>query len=214
MRIIELFSVGAVALAVMLCGFGASATMNPNYGTTTYFSTEDEMPSPDPPIYDVDRRETEDGNEDDDDSSDPDSSLFGQIIGGVDSFFEDLNGKNLNKVSLFDLQKNSGQSSDDDFSSDPFMGAKGESLENMSEAEIAEYNKRLSKKFNFGDDNSNSAPKKSKLLFTNVIVPVDLTTQYVLIIIIFLIAAGGAVGYYFWKKSEEEDKKSSEENYD
>ena len=64
------------------------------------------------------------------------------------------------------------------------------------------------KQVTFGNQDSGAAPKKSKLIFTNVVIPIDLTTQYVLISMAFLIAVGSAVGYYLWKKNNKPENKA------
>jgi len=207
---VAIFILLMIASGIPLTANGAS------YGTTTFFLEKDEKPSANPPIYDVGAsvsKNVEDKKKDEPSDSDSDSggSLFNQIVGGISSFFGD-SGVPLNstKTSLFDLQGNSDQNSsgdsDGDYSGEYIMGARGESYENMNAEEVANYNNRISKGFSFSDSAS-TAPKKSKLLFTNIMVPVDMTTQYVLIVLVFAIAIGGAVGYYLWKKGEIADKK-------
>jgi len=198
--------------------FSSAETLNPNYGTTTFFSTKDAKPSANPPMYDVGASATGHDSSDENKnggSSSSSGSLFGQIIGGIGSLFGNPTVPNDSaKTSLFDLQKNSDQNSQGDSSGNSsgevIMGARGESLENMSADQIAAYNNKFSK-MNFNIDSGAVAPKKSKLIFTNVIIPVDLTTQYVLIVFVFVIAVGGAIGYYFWKKNAEAEKPSNEE---
>ncbi len=207
---IAIFTLSMIANSISLTANGAS------YGTTTFFSEKDEKPSANPPIYDVGASVSKNvkDKKKDNSSDDPDAggSLFGQIIGGIGSFFGDSGvPASSTRTSLFDLQgdfdQNSSGDSGGDSTGEYIMGARGESYENMSAEEAADYNDRISKGFNFSDSGSATAPKKSKLLFTNIIVPVDMTTQYVLIILVFVIAVGGAVGYYLWKKGEAADKK-------
>lgn len=204
---IAIFTLSMIASGIPLAANSAS------YGTTTFFSEKDEKPSAAPPIYDVGAsvsKNVEDKKKDEPSDSYSGGSLFNQIVGGISSFFGD-SGVPLNstKASLFDLQGNSDQSSsgdsDGDYSGEYIMGARGESYENMNAEEVANYNNRISKGFSFSDSAS-TTPKKSKLLFTNIMVPVDMTTQYVLIALVFAIAIGGAVGYYLWKKGEAADK--------
>ena len=116
------------------------------------------------------------------------------------SFFDVQNGNDL-------TSQNSGNSSNAAADSASFMGPRGE---NTGLSEVDNYNNKLAE-FNMGA--GQAAPKRSKLIFTNVIIPVDMTTQYVLIILVFVIAAAAAVGYYFYKKKDRAEK-SGEENYD
>lgn len=212
----------------------AEDVLNPNYGTTTFFSEKDEKPSDKPPIYDVgakaDNQNSHNGgssggsnnNNNNKNSSDKnDGGLFNQIISGIGGFFSgstNIITTDPTKNSLFDLQNNSnGQTStnsaDSENSGEFIMGSRGESLDNLDDEEAAKYASRISSGFNFSS-NAVAAPKKSKLLFTNIIIPVDMTTQYVLISFVFLFAIGLAVSYYFWKKETSKAVIDPNEDYD
>ncbi|KKR21353.1 MAG: hypothetical protein UT50_C0009G0012 [Candidatus Moranbacteria bacterium GW2011_GWA2_39_41] len=200
----------------------AEDVLNPNYGTTTFFSNIDEKPSNKPPMYDVGvkvgkKPPKDDGNKNDEKDKD---GLFDQIIGGIGSLFGNSeSATDSEKGSLFDLQKdsngqNNSNSADSESGGEFIMGSRGESLDNLDDEEAARYASKFSSSFGFSNNGSSTAPKKSKLLFTNIIIPVDMTTQYVLIGFVFFIAVGSAVGYYLWKKEAAKDKKNySEEDY-
>ena len=209
-KIIRIFF-SSLMLAVFFFGDLAFAATDVNYGTTTFFSGKDEKPPVSRPILDhgsgtSGRKRSQD--KDADKEEDSDGSLFDQIIGGIGSLFDNSDENSFTdsaeKRSLFDLQSGDdqdGNSDDDSYSSEEYiMGPRGESYENLDEEEAAKYQSRFAQNFNFGDTGKDAAPKKSKLLFTNVEVPIDMTTQYVLIGLSFFIAVGAAVGYYFWKK--------------
>ena len=217
----------AIVSIFAFCGSVSLAeTLNPNYGTTTYFSEKNAKPVLSEPILDVGagansnknsgNKNNKDGNST---TQPPPGSIFSQIINGFDSLLSGSTNANQNKGSLFDLQGNSNQDSSGDSSGDSsnsgeFMGARGESAEYLASGDDA-YHQSLSSKFNFSDNGSGTAPKKSKLIFTNVVIPMDLTTQYIVIGLTFMVAVGATVGYYFWKKEEAKDKKKySQENYD
>ncbi|MDP1884488.1 MAG: hypothetical protein Q8L10_03905 [Candidatus Moranbacteria bacterium] len=226
MRKIKIYPVLAALLAMVFSGQASLAATTVNYGTTTFFSDEKDVKPPvEKPIYDIGVRggkePGDDGSSDggdDGSSSGSGGSLFDQVITGVGSFFSGSSASdNSSEGSLFDLQKDFGRDADGNLvdMGEFIMGARGESYENMDADDIDGYNSRIADKFNFKDNVSVSAPKKSKLLFTNIVVPVDLTTQYVIIIMVILIAVGLAVGYYFWKKEMEKmNRKPKEENYD
>lgn len=217
--------------------FGAQAIgavkNNPSYGTTTFFAEKNEALEIHPPILDIgvsaglykgsDNDDAQKNKQNNNQNQSSTGSLFDKIIGGVGSLLEDdtISQLDTTKNSLFDWQNNFDQgdsNGESSFEEDDFiMGPRGESLENMSAEDIAAYNNRVSKKFNFNnlDNGAKATVKKSKLLLTNIDVPMDLTTQYVIVVLVFMVAAGGIVGYYFWKKSEAEDEKIfKEENYD
>ena len=220
----------SMMLAVLFFGDLALAATNVNYGTTTFFSGEDEKPPVSQPILDhghgtSGRKRSDSKNSDDSDKSD-DGNLFDQIIGGIGSLFgdSDPNSSGMDeygKRSLFDFQSGDdsdgngdGSSSDDGSGQEYIMGPRGESYENLDESEAAKYQSKFAQSFNFGDGSGTTAPKKSKLLFTNVEVPIDMTTQYVLIGLSFFVAVGSAIGYYFWKKeagAEDEKYNSNDE---
>ncbi|MDP1619828.1 MAG: hypothetical protein Q8M12_02420 [bacterium] len=223
MKKIKIISMSIMLAAIVFSSQVSLAATTVNYGTTTFFSDEKDVKPPvEKPIYDTGIRGGKEpgssGGEDvvDSEGSSSGGSLFDQVISGVSSFFSGSSTSDSPaEGSLFDLQKDFGRDSDGypaDGTGEFIMGARGESYENM---DIDEYNSRIAGKFNFKDNTSVSAPKKSKLLFTNIIVPVDLTTQYVIIIMVILVAIGSAVGYYFWKKEVEKmSKKPKDEDYD
>ena len=202
----------------------AMAELDPNYGTTTFFSEKNEIPSANPPIYDVGVNATNNSSHnnssnsnDATEESSTSSGLFSQTINSIGVFFGALSEQsNTTEDSLFSWQQNSdmfGDSSDSSNDGEFVMGARGESLENIDDEETAKYNDRIASGFNFRENSSNSTPKKSKLLFTNIVIPVDMTTQYVLIGFIFFIAIGLAIGYYFWKKEKARVVINSNEDY-
>jgi len=221
---IKSISVVAIVMIAFSYSFVLAETLNPNYGTTTLFSQKDDKPVLTEPIIDTgagaggghNSKNKNNSNNNNNNPTDSNGSIFGQIIGGIGALFggstapQDSTGK----TSLFDWQKNSDQNSGDNSSNDSsdssggevIMGPRGESLENLSPEEQALTKDKFAK-LNFKDGAVTVAPKKSKLLFTNVIVPVDMTTQYVIIISVFVIAGGGAVGYYLWKKQEAADSR-------
>ncbi|MFA7209513.1 MAG: hypothetical protein WC120_04480 [Parcubacteria group bacterium] len=213
----------AVSIVMVFFSQRSLAATTVNYGTTTFFSDEKDIKPPvEKPIYDTGVRGGKEPGDSGDDAADSGGSssgsgggsLFDQIVTGVESFFgSPSDSNNSSEGSLFDLQKDFGRDADlADGTGEFIMGARGESYENI---DVDEYNSRIAGKFNFKDNASAAAPKKSKLLFTNIVVPVDLTTQYVIIIMVILIAIGSAVGYYFWKKEMEKmGKKPKEEDYD
>lgn len=222
MRKINLNLIFIISTALILAPVFSFAAINPNYGTTTFFSEKSEKPSDNPPIYDVGLRSgNKDGgknkNKNSDDDRDEDDSrggLFSQIVVGVSSLFSDNTNfsNNVSDESLFDWQKNSSSDSSEGANSEFIMGARGESYENLGADDIDEYNNRISEKFAFKDDGSKSAPKKSRLLFTNIVIPVDMTTQYIIIFLTVLVATGSVTGYYFWKKEIDRiGRKSKEE---
>jgi flagellar basal body-associated protein FliL len=221
---IKLIPIILVSACFILAVPVSQAVTNPNYGTTTFFSQKTEKPADNPPVYDVGLRSgnenngKDNGKDNNGNADNPTGSLFGQIITGVGSLFGNDTPATDNK-SLFDWQKSSSQDSGGDSSVDPnsefIMGSRGESAENMSVGDMEDYNNRISQKFAFKDNGAQAAPKKSKLLFTNVVIPVDMTTQYVIIILAVIVAIGTVVWYYLWKKEKAgAGKKSSEENYD
>jgi len=206
-KINSILLVAIIVYSFFFAPFSWAAT-NPNYGTTTFFSDKAEKPSDNPPMYDVGLRS---GNKDKNNNggkingdSGANGSLFNQIITGVGSFFGNSStSSNGSRGSLFDLQGNSNQDSGDssgDLEAEFIMGSRGESFENLNADDAANYNNRIANKFNFNSDGAQPVVKKSKLLFTNVTIPVDMTTQYVIIISMILIAIGSVTGYYFWKK--------------
>jgi len=209
---ISIIIFSAIILAALSLGDLSWAAVN--YGTTTYFSgTEDELPPVSEPILDAggERPNWNPDQKDDSDNDDEDDNggLFDSIVETFDSLFGNSNSgfgtgsaeDDSEKSSLFDFQK-SGYESDvaDGGSGEYIMGPRGESLEGMSDEEAARYKSRLAQGFNFGNQGKEAVPKKSRLLFTNVEIPLDLTTQYVLLGIVFFVAIGAAVGYYLWKK--------------
>jgi hypothetical protein len=202
----------------------AMAELDPNYGTTTFFSEKNEIPSANPPIYDVGVSATNnssssksDNNNSTDEESINSGGLFSRAISSIGVFFGGSSEQiNTTEDSLFSWQQNSdtfGDSSDSSGGGEFVMGARGESLENIDDEEAAKYNDRIANGFNFRENSSNSTPKKSKLLFTNIVVPVNMTTQYILIGFVFFIAIGLAVGYYLWKKEKSKAVINSNEDY-
>lgn len=230
MRKIKIYPVLAALLAVVFSSQIAWATTTVNYGTTTFFSDEKDVKPPvEEPAYDTgvrggknpgdDGRDHSSIDDGDGASSGSEGGLFDRIVTGVENFFNGSSvSDNSDEGSLFDWQKDFGRDSAGDSSDGTgefIMGARGESYENMDADDIDSYNSRIADKFNFKDNASPAAPKKSKLLFTNIVIPVDMTTQYVIIIAVIVIAVGSAVGYYFWKKEMEKmSRKPKEENYD
>ncbi|MDO8240390.1 MAG: hypothetical protein Q7T51_00185 [Candidatus Moranbacteria bacterium] len=223
MNKIKLGLLFAIILTLVSCETVlAEDVLNPNYGTTTFFSEKSEKPSSNPPVYDVGakagKKPPKDDNNDNGADDNNNGGLFNRIVDSVGGFFGGATDSMTDptKNSLFDLQKDSNQNDSNSGSdgSDFVMGARGESLENLDEEVAAKYNSRVSSGFSFRDNGSSSAPKKSKLLFTNIVIPIDMTTQYVLVGFVFLIATGLAVGYYLWKKEVAKDKKySDDEDY-
>jgi hypothetical protein len=191
------------ALTIFLFGNLSGAAAAVNYGTTTFFSgTENEKPPVSVPILDVGGI-TPDWNSDDEDN-DTEENILDKITDGLGNIFGNSNNYpalDETNNSLFDFQKNIGdEKSMNDNQGEFIMGARGESLENIDDEDAAKYNNRITDSFNFKENNASSSPKKSKLLFTNIMIPVDLTTQYILISFVFIIIIGLVVGYYFWKK--------------
>lgn len=218
-KIIRIFFPSLVFGVLFFAGLSASSAAV-NYGTTTYFSNkEDTTPPVSQPILDPggankDWRPNDDQDDQDDDAGD---SIFDAITDKFQSLFGTLGdgqaGSGEEGGSLFDFQEGDGGSdSSGEYLGEYIMGPRGESYENLDEEEAARYQSRFAQGFSFGEGKG-AAPKKSKLLFTNVEVPVDLTTQYVLVGIVFFLAIGAAVGYYFWKKdSKNENMKYNRED--
>ncbi len=202
-----------------------AASTNPNYGTTTFFSNQKEKPVLEKPILGAeDPSNSSDGNHNKDNNNDdnhkgivnPDDifNAIGSTIGAVVD--NSVNALSETKKSLFDFQSEffgSGDSSGDGTfnQQDQFIvsGPKGESLEYL--ATLNQDGAAHAVEFNFNDASLKAAPKKSKLLFTNIEIATDMTSQYVVIVFIFVMAIGLAVGYYFWKKGATDNK---EEDYD
>lgn len=185
-----------------------------NYGTTTYFSDQrDATPPISQPILDpggASKNWRPSDKEDRD--NDPEDSIFDVITDKFQSLFGtsgDWQGDNEGKKeSLFDFQDGDGSNDyAEEYFGEYIMGPRGESYENLDEEEAAMYKSRLAQNFNFGSEGKDVAPKKSKLLFTNVEINIDLTTQYVILGIVFFIATGLVVGYYFWKKEARMENK-------
>ncbi|MFA5994778.1 MAG: hypothetical protein WC823_07530 [Parcubacteria group bacterium] len=211
---------------VFVClGSLARATTNPNYGTTTFFSNKKEKPVLESPILGAeDPSNSSDGNHNKENKKDDNSEIINpndifNIIGdGVGAVVDSsINAFDETKKSLFDFQSEIFGSSDS-FSGDNttnnendllIAGPRGESLAYMATQNDAN-DTRLAE-FNFEDVNLKVAPKKSKLLFTNKEVAIDMTTQYVVVILIFVMAMGSAVGYYYAQKG---NAKNKEEDYD
>ena len=200
----------------------AEDVLNPNYGTTTFFSNKDEKPSNKVPIYDAGAKAGKKSKDDGKDSGiDSGGGLFNQIIDGIGGLFGGTNDSvdNATKNSLFDLQNNSNgrdnaNSADSGNGGEFIMGSRGENIDNLNDEDAAKYANKISSGFNFRDDNSTTTPKRSKLIFTSIVIPIDLTTQYVLVGLVIVTAVGLAIGYYLWKKEETKDKKKySEEDY-
>ena len=225
MKKIKIFIIIAI---ILVTGLSTQVVLAaPNYGTTTFFSGKNnENPSVSEPIYDVGIRGgnkiSESGNDKNKKTDKSKKSLFdgfGDALGGsvmAPSFSKWSDVKD--EESLFDYQKKSDDFQDnsdfdsENLSEDFIMGARGESYENLSEGEAARYNK-INSKFNFSNNNSVATPKKSKLIFTNVVIPVDLTTQYIIIFLVIAVAIGLVIGYYFWKK-ETSNRKYKNNEYD
>lgn len=213
--------IAIIAYAILAAPISWAVT-NPNYGTTTFFSEKSEKPSDNPPVYDVGLRSgNKDNGKSNNDSKNTVGSggtLFDQLAAGVSSLFSGTTAPSDATVkSLFDAQKNSDQNANGDSSGNSsdnsggefIMGAKGESYDNMSTVDMENYNNRIANKFSFKDTSSQAAPKKSKLIFTNIIVPVDMTTQYVVVVLAVLIATGIVIKYYFLRKESDRINRKS-----
>ncbi|EKE11153.1 MAG: hypothetical protein ACD_15C00133G0004 [uncultured bacterium] len=197
------------------------AASNPNYGTTTFFSSKNEKPVLEKPILGAGKPSNNNHDDEDDDDGDDNAGIvvpddiFDKIGDTINSVLDGSAGAfNETKKSLFDFQSDfdSNRSSDGEFSGeDEFFiaGPRGESPEYM--ASLNKDNENRTVEFNFEDSSLKVAPKKSKLLFTNKEVAIDMTSQYVSVAIIFIISVGSAVGYYMLKKEELKGKK---EDYD
>jgi hypothetical protein len=219
-RILSLLRVMIIAsLFFMWNGNHSLAVSNPNYGTTTFFSSKNEKPVLEKPILGAEKPSNNHDDDEDDEDNDtgivvPDD-IFDSIGDTIGSVVDgSANALNEAKKSLFDFQSDfdSHHSSDGEFSGEDALfiaGPRGESPEYMASLGKDDENRAI--EFNFEDSSLKAAPKKSKLLFTNKEVAIDMTSQYVLITIIFMIAIGSAVGYYMLKKEELKGKK---ENYD
>ena len=220
MKIMTIAATGTIFLCS--CSLSLAAT-NPNYGTTTFFSSKKEKPVLEKPILGAadnsnSHDDSDNDNDDDDDNEDGGgivnpNDIFDNIGNTINSVVENsINVFGDTKRSLFDMQSDFDSydfSDGEDGGEEVFIaGPRGESPEYM--AALKDSDNRMIE-FDFDDSNLKVAPKKSKLLFTNKEIAIDMTSQYVSIALIFLIAAGSAVGYYYIKKGASKD---NEEDYD
>jgi hypothetical protein len=220
----KIFSIIAAGMFFACFVLTSSAADGPNYGTTTFFSDKKDKPVLEKPILGAsdnsnDGHDNDNGDDNDDGGGivKPDD-IFNTIGNTITSTIDNsVNTFNETKKSLFDFQGDFGSGGSSDGGAfnekDEFFiaGPRGESPEYMASMRDSEANSQAVG-FNFEDRSLKVAPKKSRLLFTNKEVAIDMTSQYVAIILIFIIAIGSAVGYYYWKREALKGKK--EEDYD
>jgi hypothetical protein len=217
----EMAAIGIGGLFFWCFVSASSAASNPNFGTTTFFSSKNEKPVLEKPILGAEDGSKDDHSDKDDNKDDEGGGIvvpgdiFNDIGDTIGSAVDDsINALSDAKKSLFDLQSDfgSGSSSDDETfdRADEFMiaGPRGESLEYMASLKDDGSDSRVAE-FNFDDKSLKASPKKSKLLFTNKEVDVDMTSQYVILALIFIISTGSAVGYYQLKKGTTKSKRKN-----
>lgn len=220
-KIIKIFF-SSLAFGVLFFADLSASSAAVNYGTTTYFSDprQNATPPVSTPILDSGGRvpnwRPDKDNNDNSDDEGSEESIFDKIADKFQTLFgseETDQFGSEEEGSLFDFQDgDGGDDYSEEYLGEYIMGPRGESIENLDEEEVARYQSRFAQGFSFGEG-KDVAPKKSKLLFTNVEIPVDLTTQYVLIGIVFFLAIGASVGYYFWKReSKNENMKYNRED--